>query len=231
MQQNKIIIAIDGYSSCGKSTLSKQLAQKLKYNYIDSGAMYRAVTLYALRMNLIKNKEVDPRLINELQNIKITFKFNELSQKSDTFLNNENIEEKIRELEVSNNVSPIATVKEVRQAMVKLQQAMGADKGIVMDGRDITTVVFPNAELKIFMTASNKVRAQRRYDELSSKGSDATFEQVLKNIEERDRIDSTRNESPLTKADDALILDNSTLTREEQLKWVLNKAKKLINVN
>lgn len=231
MQQNKIIIAIDGHSSCGKSTLSKQLARQLKYNYIDTGAMYRAVTLYALRNNLINNKIVDFKLIDELPKINITFQYNHKSQKSDTILNGENIENEIRELEVSGNVSPVATIKDVRQAMVKLQQAMGIDKGIVMDGRDIGTVVFPNAELKIFMTASNEVRAKRRFDELISNGSKVTFDEVLKNIEERDRIDSTREESPLMKAKDALLLDNSNLSIEEQLNWVLIKAKNIINAD
>lgn len=232
MHQNKIIVAIDGHSSCGKSTLSKQLAKQLKYNYIDTGAMYRAVTLYALRKKLISNKQVnEKKLIQELPNINITFEFNESTQKSDTFLNGENIEEEIRELEVSNNVSPVATIKEVRQAMVKLQQAMGLYKGIVMDGRDICTVVFPDAELKIFMTASTKVRAQRRFDELTEKGSTVTFDEVLKNIEERDHIDSTREESPLKKAKNALVLDNSNMTRKEQLEWVILKVKKKIDAN
>lgn len=228
MQAHKIIIAVDGHSSCGKSTLSKQLAQKLKYNYIDTGAMYRAVTLFALRNKLIANQKVDTEgLIRKLPEIKITFIYNEKEEKSDTILNGENIENEIRQLEVSNNVSPVATIKEVRQAMVKLQKAMGVNKGIVMDGRDIGTVVFPKAELKIFMTASNKVRAQRRFDELSNKGLNVTFDEVLKNIIERDHIDSTRAESPLRKADDAMVLDNSNLSRNEQLEWVLNKVKEI----
>lgn len=228
MHSNKIIIAVDGHSSCGKSTLSKQLAKKLKYNYIDTGAMYRAVTLYALRNNYISNKKVNEgALIEALPQINITFRFNENEEKSDTILNGENIEQEIREIEVSENVSPVATIKEVRQALVKMQQQMGSEKGIVMDGRDIGTVVFPNAELKIFMTASNHVRAQRRFDELNAKGLNITFDEVLKNITERDHIDSTRSESPLRKANDAIILDNSTLTREEQLEWVLQKVKEL----
>jgi cytidylate kinase len=232
MIHNKIIIAVDGHSSCGKSTLSKQLAQKLKYNYIDTGAMYRAVTLYALRNKIITNKKVDvPQLIQSLPDIKITFRFNPEEQKSDTILNGENIETEIRDLNVSNNVSPIATIKEVRETMVKLQQAMGKDKGIVMDGRDIGTVVFPDAELKIFMTASSKVRAQRRYDELKGKGSDASFDAILQNVEERDFIDSTREESPLKQANDSLLLDNSELSREDQLKWVLNKVKERLHEN
>lgn len=232
MQSKKIIIAVDGHSSCGKSTLSKQLAQRLKYNYIDTGAMYRAVTLYAIRNKLIQNQQVDQeKLIKELPNIKITFKFNQDTQKSDTYLNGENIEAEIRELEVSQNVSPVATIKLVREAMVEQQQAMGKGKGIVMDGRDIGTVVFPKAELKLFMTASPKVRAQRRYDELKANRLSISFDEVLQNIEERDHIDSNREESPLMKADDALILDNSNLTREEQLEWMLNIVKEKTNAN
>ncbi|MFA9390048.1 MAG: (d)CMP kinase [Prolixibacteraceae bacterium] len=232
MQQSKIIIAVDGHSSCGKSTLSKQLAQLLKYNYIDTGAMYRAVTLFALRNQLIENREVKTKeLINQLPNISITFRFNESEQKSDTILNGENIEQEIRELTVSNNVSPIATIKEVRQAMVILQQEMGKNKGIVMDGRDIGTVVFPQAELKLFMTASPEIRAQRRFDELKAKGSSVSFEEILKNVEERDHMDSTREESPLRKAEDALTLDNSYLTRQEQLDWVLQKVNTLIDAD
>ena len=232
MQERKIIVAVDGHSSCGKSTLSKQLAQKLKYNYIDTGAMYRAVTLYALRNKLIHNGVVNTQeLINQLPNIKITFIYNEAEQKSDTFMNGENVEKEIRELEVSNNVSPIATIKEVRQAMVKLQQYMGKDKGIVMDGRDIGTVVFPGAELKLFMTASPEVRAQRRYEELTTKGSSVSFEEILKNIQERDHIDSTRKESPLKQAEGAVVLDNSNLSREEQLNWVLQKVDEVIHAH
>ena len=232
MHPDKIIIAVDGHSSCGKSTLSKQLAQKLKYNYIDTGAMYRAVTLFALRNKLISNQQVNKEeLIRLLPDINITFRFNEQEQKSDTFLNGENIENEIRELEVSNNVSPIATIKEVRQTMVEQQQAMGQEKGIVMDGRDIGTVVFPNAELKIFMTASPQVRAQRRYDEMISKGLKVSMDEVLKNIEERDHIDSNREESPLRKALDAIVLDNSNLTREEQLEWVITQVKKIIHAH
>lgn len=232
MQPKKIIIAVDGHSSCGKSTLSKQLAQILKYNYIDTGAMYRAVTLYALRNKLIKNQKVDQeKLIEQLSNIHITFCFNETAQKSDTYLNGENIENEIRELEVSQNVSPVATIKQVREAMVEQQQAMGENKGIVMDGRDIGTVVFPHAELKLFMTASPKVRAKRRYDELLANGLKVTFDEIQQNIEERDKIDSTREESPLRKANDALVLDNSDLTRDEQLKWVLTKINERLNAN
>jgi cytidylate kinase len=230
MGHSKIIIAVDGHSSCGKSTISKQLAKTLKYNYIDTGAMYRAVTLYALRNRLIVGTTVNTTaLIAQLPNIEITFRFNEVEQKSDTFLNGENVEAEIRELYVSNHVSPIATIKEVREAMVKLQKEMGKNKGIVMDGRDIGTVVFPNAELKLFITASPEIRAQRRFDELKAKGSEVSFEEILQNVTERDHIDSTREESPLRQAVDALVLDNSHLTREEQLQWVLDKVNQLLD--
>jgi CMP/dCMP kinase len=230
MQAQKIIIAVDGHSSCGKSTLSKQLARELHYNYIDTGAMYRAVTLYAMRKGLIANDQVDEQaLINELPNIHITFSFNEKDQKSDTILNGENVENEIRSLRISNHVSPVATIKRVREAMVEQQQIMGSEKGIVMDGRDIGTVVFPDAELKIFMTASPEVRAKRRYDELLAKGEAVDYQDILQNVEARDHIDSTREESPLKKAGDAIVLDNSTLTREQQLNWVLGKVKTLLH--
>jgi len=230
MSNSKIIIAIDGHSSCGKSTISKQLAQRLKYNYIDTGAMYRAVTLFALRNKLINGQTVDKdALIAQLPKIKITFRYNESEQKSDTYLNDENVETEIRELRVANHVSPVATIKEVREAMVALQQEMGKNKGIVMDGRDIGTVVFPQAELKLFITASAEIRAQRRFDELTAKGSTVDYNEILNNVVQRDHIDSTRDESPLRKANDALELDNSFLTREEQLNWVLEKVKAIIN--
>lgn len=226
MVSKKIIIAIDGHSSCGKSTMAKSIAQELGYIYIDSGAMYRVVTLYALRNGLIINGVPDSeKLIAELKNIKITFKWDEISGRNTTFLNGENVEEEIRRLEVSQNVSPISTIAEVRHEMVKQQRENGINKGIVMDGRDIGTVVFPNAELKIFMTASPEIRAQRRFDELKQKGEEVDFESILKNVEGRDKIDSTREASPLKKADDALILDNSNLTREQQLKWTLERVK------
>jgi cytidylate kinase len=230
MNNRKIIIAIDGHSSCGKSTLSKQLALKLQYNYVDSGSMYRAVTLYALRNNLVHNGNVDvQKLISQLDDISISFKYNPDEQKSDTYLNGENIEQEIRGLEVSNNVSPVAVIKEVRQAMVSIQKSLGKEKGIVMDGRDIGTVVYPDAELKIFMTASPIVRAQRRFDELTAKGMDISFEEILKNVEERDFIDQNREESPLRKASDAIVLDNGNMTREEQLEWVLLKVNEVLN--
>ena len=230
MTDRKIIIAVDGHSSCGKSTLSKQLAAKLQYNYIDSGSMYRAVTLYALRHNLITNGTVDAeKLIDQLNDINISFRYNPAEQKSDTLLNGENVEKEIRELTVSNNVSPVATIKDVRAAMVKLQKEMGKDKGIVMDGRDIGTVVYPDAELKIFMTTAPEIRAQRRYDELTAKGIRVTFDEVLNNVKERDYIDQNREESPLKKAADAIVLDNGNMSREEQLDWVLKKVNILLN--
>jgi len=230
MTDRKIIIAIDGHSSSGKSTLSKDLAVKLKYNYIDSGSMYRTVTLFAIRNNLIKDGVVDrQKLIEQLSNISITFKYNPEQQKSDTCLNGENVENEIRGLEVSNQVSPVATIKEVRKAMVKIQKELGKDKGIVMDGRDIGTVVYPEAELKIFVTTSPEIRAKRRFDELISKGDSVTFEEVLKNVEERDYIDQNRTESPLKKAPDSIVLDNGNMTREEQLNWALTKANAILN--
>ena len=230
MTDRKIIIAVDGHSSCGKSTLSKQLAAKLQYNYIDSGSMYRAVTLYALRHNLITNGTVDAeKLIDQLNDINISFRYNPAEQKSDTLLNGENVEKEIRELTVSNNVSPVATIKDVRAAMVKLQKEMGKDKGIVMDGRDIGTVVYPDAELKIFMTTAPEIRAQRRYDELTAKGIRVTFDEVLNNVKERDYIDQNREESPFKKAADAIVLDNGNMSREEQLDWVLKKVNILLN--
>ena len=222
---NKIIIAIDGHSSCGKSTVAKEIAQKLNYIFIDTGAMYRAVTLYCLRHNLIDNGIVNiPELKNNIDQIKVYFMFNPKAQHNDIWLNGENVEQEIRLLAVSNNVSPVAAVAEVRHRLVALQQEMGKSKGIVMDGRDIGTVVFPDAELKIFMTAQPDVRAQRRFDELTAKGEKISYEEIRANIIERDRYDETREESPLRKADDAIILDNSFMTREEQLKWVLSRV-------
>lgn len=228
MVNKKIIIAIDGHSSCGKSTMAKSIAQKLGYIYIDSGAMYRVVTLAALRKGLFINGNPDvKKVIDELKNIRITFQWDEKAGKNTTFLNGENVEEEIRQLEVSQNVSPISTIAEVRHEMVKQQRENGKQKGIVMDGRDIGTVVFPGAELKIFMTASPEIRAQRRYDELKEKGQEVDFQEILQNVEGRDKIDSSREVSPLKMADDALILDNSNLTREEQLEWTLQKVKEI----
>ncbi|HKK82529.1 MAG TPA: (d)CMP kinase [Prolixibacteraceae bacterium] len=232
MEQNKIIVAIDGHSSSGKSTISKQLAASLGYKYIDTGAMYRAVTLFALRNGLIQNKSVHKaQLISTLHEIDISFRHNPETEKTDTYLNGENIEDEIRALEVSNNVSQVATIKEVRQAMVEKQQEMGKDRGIVMDGRDIGSVVFPDAELKIFLTASVKVRAQRRYNELKAKGLDVYFDEIQKNIEERDHIDTTREESPLIKADNAIVLDNSNMHPKEQNEWLLKKVEEVRNAH
>jgi cytidylate kinase len=232
MTQNKIIVAIDGHSSCGKSTIAKALATQLGYIFIDSGAMYRAVTLFALRNNLISGSEVKrEELIKSLPAIKIEFRYNPEKQKSDTFLNDENVEDEIRQMTVSQHVSPVATIAEVRAAMVLLQKELGKNKGIVMDGRDIGTVVFPQAELKLFVTASAEIRAKRRFDELTAKGETVSFADILQNVQERDRIDSTREVSPLIKAEDALILDNSNLSQQEQLKWVIEQVEKKVKWN
>jgi CMP/dCMP kinase len=226
----KIVIAIDGHSSCGKSTIAKAIATKFKYIFIDSGAMYRAVTLFALRNHLVSGEGVNSQpLIKALPQIKIEFRYNQEKQKSDTWLNGENVEDEIRQLPVSQNVSPVATIAEVRAAMVRLQQEMGKNKGIVMDGRDIGTVVFPDAELKLFVTASPEIRAKRRFDELTAKGETVSPKEILQNVLERDRIDSTREASPLRKADDALVLDNSFMTPEEQLQWVNQKVEEKIS--
>jgi len=227
MTNHKIVVAIDGHSSCGKSTIAKAVAVRFGYIFIDSGAMYRAVTLFALRHQLISEGTVkEQELIDLLPEIQIDFRYNPEKQKSDTYLNGENVEEEIRQLTVSQNVSPVATIAEVRAAMVRLQQEMGKDKGIVMDGRDIGTVVFPEAELKLFVTASAEIRAQRRFDELTAKGEPVSYAEILQNVQERDRIDSTREASPLRKADDALVLDNSHMTREEQLVWVIEQVER-----
>ena len=221
----KIIIAIDGFSSCGKSTMAKDLAREIGYVYVDTGAMYRAVTLYALRNNLFNcdNTVKVDELEQQMKNITISFKFNTETGRPDTYLNGELVEKEIRSLEVSSHVSPIAAVPFVRTAMVAQQQRMGESKGIVMDGRDIGTTVFPQAELKIFVTASAEVRAQRRYDELLAKGMPADYADILKNVEERDYIDSHREVSPLCKADDAIELDNSHMTIPEQKAWLMEK--------
>ena len=219
----KITIAIDGHSSCGKSTMAKDLARKVGYVYVDTGAMYRSVTLYALRHGLfhadgtIKTDELQAAMPN------ITIEQKLVDGKTITFLNGENVERDIRTLEVSNHVSPIAALGFVRTALVAQQQRMGEAGGIVMDGRDIGTVVFPHAELKIFVTASAEVRAQRRYDELQQKGMPADYADILKNVQERDYIDSHREVSPLRQADDALLLDNSNMTIEEQNQWLIRK--------
>ena len=221
----KITIAIDGHSSCGKSTMAKDLAKKIGYVYVDTGAMYRAVTLFALHNNLFKEDgavKVD-ELEKRMDEIKISFKFNTETQRPDTYLNGELVEKEIRGMEVSNHVSPIAAIGFVREAMVAQQQRMGKKGGIVMDGRDIGTVVFPNAELKVFVTATAEVRAQRRYDELKGKGQEADYEEILKNVQERDYIDSHREVSPLRQAEDALLLDNSNMTIPEQNEWLLKQ--------
>ncbi len=229
MAEKKLVIAIDGFSSSGKSTVAKALAKKLGYMYIDSGAMYRCVTLYALRQYLIGDGFFEKeKLIEQLNKIIIDFKYNPVSKKYESFMNGENVEEEIRGLKVSNFVSPVSTVKQVRQKLVKMQQDMGKKGGIVMDGRDIGTVVFPTADLKIFMHAKPETRAQRRYEELKNKGENVNYEKILENVKQRDYIDSHREQSPLRKADDAIELDNSNMTQQEQLKWVMNKVNKLI---
>ena len=225
----KITIAIDGYSSCGKSTMAKDLAREVGYIYIDSGAMYRAVTLYCLENGLFTNEGIDTeRLEAAMPNIRISFELNPETQRPMTFLNGKNVEDRIRTMEVSNRVSPVAALPFVRKALVELQQEMGRAKGIVMDGRDIGTAVFPDAELKIFVTASAEIRAQRRYDELKAKGQEASFEEILTNVKERDYIDQNREVSPLRKADDALLLDNSNLTIEEQKQWLKERFEEAV---
>lgn len=226
----KIVIAIDGYSSCGKSTMAKNLARQLGYVYVDTGAMYRAVTLYALHHQLFKaDGEVDAASLQQaMPDIRISFQFNAQTGKPDTYLNDELVEQEIRTMQVSERVSKIAALPFVRTALVAQQQRMGGDKGIVMDGRDIGTVVFPHAELKIFVTASAEVRAQRRYDELQQKGMPARYDDILKNVQERDYIDSHREVSPLRKAEDAIELDNSNLTIDEQQQWLLHQVDKVL---
>ncbi len=220
----KITIAIDGHSSCGKSTMAKDLAREVGYVYVDTGAMYRSVTLFALRNGLFTADGIDEETLRQrMPEIKISFKFNAETGRPDTYLNGELVEQEIRTMEVSNHVSPIATLGFVREAMVAQQQQMGKDKGVVMDGRDIGTVVFPDAELKVFVTASAEVRAQRRYDELKGKGMEADYDEILKNVQERDYIDSHREVSPLKKADDAIELDNSNMTIAEQKQWLLDR--------
>lgn len=223
----KIVIAIDGFSSCGKSTMAKDLAREIGYIYVDTGAMYRSVTLYALRNDMFGDdgKVDEARLHDAIDNIEIAFRLNDETGRPDTLLNGECVEKDIRGLEVSSKVSLIAALPFVREKLVKEQQKMGLAKGIVMDGRDIGTVVFPQAELKIFVTASAEVRAQRRYYELMAKGMPADFEDILKNVQERDYMDSHRAVSPLRKADDAIELDNSHMTIAEQKAWLMEKFK------
>lgn len=221
----KIVIAIDGYSSCGKSTMAKDLAREVGYIYVDTGAMYRAVTLFAMRNNVFDaNDNIDEaRLKALLPDVKLTFKLNSETKLPEVCLNGECVERDIRTLEVSQHVSPIAALPFVREKLVEQQQAMGKEKGIVMDGRDIGTVVFPDAELKIFVTASAEIRAQRRFKELEAKGMPADFDEILQNVEQRDYIDTHRETSPLRQADDALVLDNSHLTIAEQKVWLMEK--------
>lgn len=229
---NKITIAIDGYSSCGKSTMAKDLAREIGYIYIDSGAMYRAVTLYCIQQQLFDadNQINVQQLQNDIDKIKISFQLDPQTQRPQTYLNGVNVEKEIRTMEVSSRVSPVAALGFVRKALVRQQQEMGKAKGIVMDGRDIGTTVFPDAELKIFVTASAEVRTQRRYEELTAKGENASFEEILANVKERDHIDETREVSPLRRADDALLLDNSHLTIEEQKQWLLEQYQKVAHV-
>lgn len=229
VKNQKIIIAIDGYSSCGKSTLAKALAKKLAYSYIDSGAMYRAVTLFIQQHDITLEQLAEmtqKQLEGLMDNIHISFHVNPETGLSEVFLNGLNVEKRIRDLKVSDWVSPVSAVPEIRHRMVELQQSYGVHKGIVMDGRDIGTKVFPNAELKIFMTARDEIRAKRRFDELNAKGFMVTFDEVMKNIQDRDYTDTHRSESPLRQAEDAIILDNSNLTELEQFRFALDLVKK-----
>ena len=224
----KITIAIDGFSSTGKSTLAKQLAAALGYVYVDTGAMYRAVAYFAMQHNLVSETHLDKAgLIAQLSNINLRFQFNPTLGFAEMYLNNKNIEAQIRTIEVSRMVSKVAEISEVRAKLVEQQQAMGKDKGIVMDGRVIGTTVFPYAELKIFVTASPEIRAQRRYDELKAKGEEAGFDEILENVKQRDYIDQNRAVSPLRKADDALLLDNSHMTISQQKEWLAAQFEKV----
>lgn len=222
--EKKIIIAIDGHSSSGKSTMAKDLAREIGYIYIDTGAMYRAVTLYCLRKGYIQGDKIQEEALKaDLDKMDISFRYNAETGRPDTYLNGEKVEKEIRSMEVADKVSLVAALGFVRRAMVAKQQEMGKAKGIVMDGRDIGTVVFPNAELKVFVTASPEVRARRRLEELQAKGEQTTYEEVLANVKKRDYIDSTREESPLRQASDALVLDNSNMTIPEQKQWLRDK--------
>lgn len=226
----KITIAIDGFSSCGKSTMAKDLAREVGYIYIDSGAMYRAVTLYSIENGIFDGDVIDTeKLKKAIKDIQISFRPNPETGRPDTYLNRVNVENKIRTMGVSSKVSPISALDFVREAMVAQQQAMGKEKGIVMDGRDIGTTVFPDAELKIFVTATPEIRAQRRFDELKAKGQEGSFEEILENVKQRDYIDQHREVSPLRKADDALLLDNSHLSIEQQKEWLSEQFGKIVN--
>ncbi len=223
MKDNKIIIAIDGFSSTGKSTIAKELAKSLNYIYVDTGAMYRAVTLYAMQKNYINETHfIQSELINALNNIKLTFNFNKELGFAEMYLNGKNVEKEIRTIDVSRFVSKVAAVSEVRKKLVLEQQEMGKDKGIVMDGRDIGTVVFPDAKLKLFMTASADKRAKRRYKELLDRGDNVSYEDILQNVQERDHIDSTRKDSPLLKAKEAIEFDNSDMGLKEQFERIMS---------
>lgn len=228
-KHNKIIIAIDGFSSCGKSTFAKAIAKRMGYIFIDTGAMYRAVTLYALEHGAIRSGIVhEEEVVRLLDEITITFRFNPERGASDIYVNGAFVEGKIRTIEVSNCVSAVSAIAEVRQKLVAMQQEMGRKRGVVMDGRDIGTVVFPDAELKIFMTADPRVRAQRRYDELTAKGDSVSLEEIEQNVRDRDYQDMHRAISPLRQADDAVVLDNSTMTVEEQMAWVMERIAALV---
>ena len=220
----KITIAIDGFSSCGKSTMAKDLAKRIGYVYVDSGAMYRAVTLYAMEHGCFDGEQLDvEKLRSMMGDIHISFLFNPETGKPDTYLNNIKVEDRIRSMEVSERVSIVAALDFVRSEMVAQQQAFGKEKGVVMDGRDIGTTVFPDAELKVFLTASPEIRAQRRYDELKAKGQEASFDEILENVKERDYLDQHREVSPLVQAEDAILLDNSNMTIEQQNEWLLER--------
>lgn len=226
----KITIAIDGFSSCGKSTMAKDLAKEIGYIYIDSGAMYRAVTLYSMENGVFDGNNIDAEALKRrIGDIHIAFRINPGTGRPDTYLNDVNVENKIRTMEVSSKVSPISALGLVREALVAQQQAMGREKGIVMDGRDIGTTVFPDAELKIFVTASAQIRAQRRYDELQAKGEKTDFDEILENVKQRDYIDQNREVSPLRKADDALLLDNTDLTIQQQKEWLFEQYNRCVN--
>ncbi len=226
----KITIAIDGHSSSGKSTMAKDLAKKIGYIYIDSGAMYRAVTLYCIQNKLFAGDIIDENKLRQtLPKINISFVENKQTGRPDTYLNGVNVEKEIRSMEVADKVSLIAALDFVRHALVSMQQKLGKEKGVVMDGRDIGTVVFPDAELKIFVTASPEVRAQRRMDELAAKGETASFNDVLENVKKRDYLDSTRKEGPLRQAEDALVLDNSQMSIAEQKEWLISQFNRIVN--
>ncbi|MBE6221158.1 MAG: (d)CMP kinase [Rikenellaceae bacterium] len=225
----KIVIAIDGFSSCGKSTFAKAIAARLGYIFIDTGAMYRAVTLCAINQGAVSEDLVNEQaVVALLDGVDISFKFNSEREASDVYVNGECVEDQIRSIEVSNCVSRISSIREVREKLVALQQQMGRDRGVVMDGRDIGTVVFPDAELKIFMTADAKVRAERRYAELTAKGDKVTMEEILENVISRDKADMTRAISPLRQAEDAVVLDNSYMSVEEQMEWFMERYESLV---